>query len=98
MSKRKKMLLISLLIGLSSCMKGVPEAPEAKRIVPIWRNTSSDPQIKYFHGQFVKSQEKFDWSNAEAYQAGLVCSDLETYNAEAAYMEAMKRLAKERCK
>ena len=99
MSKRRKMLLISSLIVLSSCMKGVPEAPEAMRLVPIWRETKSGkPEVNYFHGILVKAQTKFDWSNSEAYENGIVCTDLQSYNAEAAYMDEMKRLAKERCK
>lgn len=98
-NKHKKMLLISSLILLASCDRGIPQPPEASKITPIWHEpTEGVVGIKYFYGRWMKSGNEITWSNADAKAMGLVCTDTESFAREEMYLREMKKLAEKRCK
>lgn len=96
-NKLKKMLLISSLILLASCDKGIPQPPEALKVVPIWSGTVF-PSVVGFYGRWMKSGEKVEMDLPHAREAGLVCTDVDSYAREEMYIREMKKLAEKRCK
>lgn len=90
----KKMLLISISILATSCAPGVPDAPEALKVIPVWQ----EDQIVHFRGKYMKSGERVSMTLPQAKEAVLVCSDVETETAYAKYVKDLQELAKKRCK
>lgn len=94
MHKLKKTLLISSLILLASCDKGLPDAPESLQVVPIW----SDNTVDSFYGRWMVSGEKVDMSLPQAKEASLVCTDLGSRTRMELHIKELRKLAEKRCK
>lgn len=92
--KSKKLLLISSLILLSSCVGNMPEPPEASKVTPIW----SGGYVHSFYGRWMNSGEVINWSLPEAYERKLICTDLDSYARQEQYLREMRKLAERRCK
>lgn len=99
MKNLSTMLLISISILLSSCQPGIPEPPETLEVLPVYKmDDKGQEQVSHFYGRWLRSQQKVTMTIPQAHEAVLVCTDLESENANRKYLKELEELAKLRCK